>query len=118
MSFLEKATNISSALIPGVKAATAAKKLQDEKFQDPDAYDAYQESSTGDKISNIANNFGGIFNILIFIVAAYLSWTCNSSCYKSMGIVEKVIRAFFAGFFGVVFFFSLLSSHFLKSAMA
>jgi hypothetical protein len=74
--------------------------MSEEKYQD-----AYASSSNDlqDKVKNILENFGGLVNILIFAAAAYLSWSCNSRCYKKMGIVEKVVRAFFAGFFGLLY---------------
>lgn len=97
---------VSDALIPGLNAAkTANKTFKSEKFED-----AYQETKTINEETKTINEqipfivkYGSIFNILIFVLAAYLSWTCNSNCYKNMNIVEKVIRAFFAGFFGIIY---------------
>ena len=40
---------------------------------------------------------------LVFILAAYLSWTCNSKNSPGMDVVEKAFRAFVAGIFGLFY---------------
>lgn len=47
-----------------------------------------------------------IISMILFVVAAYISYGCNSISYPEMGDFEKLSRAFFAGIFG--FFYIIL----------
>ena len=47
-----------------------------------------------------------LISLLIFGLAVYLSWTCNSKNTPGMDVVEKVVRAGFAGMFG--FFYLII----------
>ena len=48
-------------------------------------------------------SIGSIIGWLIFFLAAYLSWTCNSKNAPTMDQVEKAFRAFVAGLFGFIY---------------
>lgn len=60
--------------------------------------------------------FSFIVSALISAIAVYLSWTCNSALGYNM--VEKVLYALAAGFFGVVylFYFVLIRGDTCKAA--
>lgn len=47
--------------------------------------------------------FSFVVSALISAIAIYLSWTCNSAL--GYGTLEKVLYAFGAGFFGVIYLF-------------
>lgn len=49
-------------------------------------------------------------SIFLFVAAIYLSWTCNSNCFPNMNVVEKVLRAFFAGLFCLIYLIIYLIS--------
>lgn len=89
-----------NALVPVANAASAVQK-QNEKYEDAYKQNQIQQSSSSNE--GLVGKFGGVFNILIFAVAAYLSWSCNTRCYRGMGVLEKSVRAFFAGVFGLIY---------------
>lgn len=94
-------SSITDALVPGLSAVKASQKMmQNEKYEDADVKNEIQVEQN---VLTVFDKLGGIFNILIFAAAAYLSWSCNTKCYKQMGGIEKTIRAFFAGFFGIIY---------------
>jgi hypothetical protein len=51
-----------------------------------------------------------ILSLLIFLFAAYLSWSCNSNCLPSMSIIEKGFRSLIAGIFGTIYIIIYLIS--------
>jgi hypothetical protein len=74
----------------------------------PSKKEYYEEKEEGkeyycrDEISVTNSIISGV----LFFVAAYISWGCNSMSYPEMGDFEKVGRAFFAGIFG--FFYLIM----------
>ena len=50
---------------------------------------------------SVLGGFGNLFSIVVFLIAFYLSWSCNSCL--NMGTGEKLIRAFVAGIFGILY---------------
>jgi len=51
-------------------------------------------------VDNQTTNTGSVLTLIVFFIAAYLSWNCNSICTPNMSTIEKVVRAFLAGTFG------------------
>jgi len=60
-------------------------------------------NNSGDSSVSFVSNF---MSLLIFVLAFYLSWVCNSKSFPQMNIVEKLMRGFIAGIFG--FFYLIL----------
>jgi hypothetical protein len=57
--------------------------------------------------------FGLVVSGLLYLVAFYLSWSCNSKCFPGMSLIEKVLRALVAGFFGfwyIIVYFAFWST--------
>lgn len=55
------------------------------------------------KSSNNTSWWWSIIFIVLMILAFYLSWSCNTSMYKDIGVVSKVIKAIFAALFAPIY---------------
>jgi len=69
--------------------------------KEKERYENSQQSKKEEKTTY--GPFANLFSLLVAVLAVYLSWTCNNNCFPNMGMVEKVLRAFFAGFFGLFY---------------
>lgn len=96
-----------SNVVPAFKVAEKTKQMINKHVlqRDPMSGSAtklvlQRDPMTG---STMKQNISGLFGLIMLIGAVYLSWTCNSKCYPNMNAFEKVLRAFFAGFFGIFY---------------
>jgi hypothetical protein len=65
----------------------------------PSTSERYRSSKEEKRVLMIAQ----VVSTLIFAVAAYLSWNCNTHCDTSMSTIEKAARAMIAGYFGLLY---------------
>jgi hypothetical protein len=63
---------------------------------------ALNTNSDAPPSNNTQNQSGSILSFFIGILAAYLSWQCNT--YENRGVGEKILWAFLAYIFSIPFF--------------
>ena len=114
-SFVTK-TTMADALISSmiVKKLTARERFEEDDFYgdataspSPSPFPTVFGFSTRAPAAKVAgagfDAFSFVVSALISAIAIYLSWTCNSAL--GYGTLEKVLYAFGAGFFGVIYLF-------------
>lgn len=126
MDKLRKVADIVPIL--NIAGKVADKKAEmDEKEKPPGLKRQSQMNMGGDvtpsgdsaQTTHQNDNSTNLLSLIFFVLAAYLSWSCNTVRYPSMNDVEKGIRAFFAGFFGLfylIYYFAFEKADCAKAA--
>ncbi len=106
---LEAASQSQNSNISGTPSVPTQTQETRPAMQAPQTYKDGQEQ-TGPKKSMFDKLKGNVFSLIIGLVAAYLSWTCNTTFGVSFPL--KIIYALFAYIFGL--FYIIIYFIFLK----
>ena len=89
-----------------VKKLTTKERFEDDDFdgEPTGSPSPFSFATKGPKKAESSfDPFSFVVSALISAIAIYLSWSCNTA--MGYGTLEKVLYAFGAGFFGVVYLF-------------